>query len=241
VGDAPTHVLGSRAPGAVRLRGLPYAQRLGDPMPMRTLTYLSAFHGEGHDVLAPTVRALVMERNGHTVVPTGRSKAEEAIAAYVRGYLQEDILVKVDRASMATSLEVRSPFLDYTLARFLNGLPVEFKLRGGTRKYLLTRAMRGYLPDEVIDRPKAGFGIPLDRWMRTSLTPLVDEYLSRSRLRQQGIFDDRRVAQLVDDHRAGRRRCGRRLWLLVQFQLWYEHWVAGHPSRLPAVSLERAR
>jgi len=99
--------------------------------------------------------------------------ADATIGAYARGYLQEDILVKVDRASMAASLEVRAPFLDPDLMDFLATL----KLRRMTRKYLLRRLMRGRIPDAIIDRPKQGFGVPLDAWFRGALRPLaVDDF-----------------------------------------------------------------
>jgi asparagine synthase (glutamine-hydrolysing) len=214
--------------GAVRLKGLPYAQRLDDPMPTRVLTYLSAFHGDGQGLLTPHLRSLGPRANPPEANGASRRSAlEEAVAGYVNGYLQEEILVKVDRASMATSLEVRSPFLDYPLADFFNRLPVGLKLHRSRRKYVLASLMRGRIPDHIIDRPKSGFGIPLDRWMRTTLAPLVAEYLAPPRLRRQGFFDDAAVSRLIDDHRTGRRRGGRRLWLLLQFQLWHARWIDG--------------
>jgi asparagine synthase (glutamine-hydrolysing) len=145
----------------------------------------------------------------------------------VNGYLQEDILVKVDRASMATSLEVRSPFLDYPLAEFAGRLPVDLKLHRRSRKYVLAALMRGRIPDEIIDRPKSGFAIPLERWMRSTLAPLVAEYLDPTRLQRQGLFDHLAVNRLVENHRTGRQRAGRRLWLLLQFQLWHARWIEG--------------
>lgn len=211
--------------GAVRLKGLPYAQRLDDPMSQRVLTYLSAFHGDGQHLLAPAQRSRSVMTTGTN--GAGGTALEEAIAAYVNGYLQEEILVKLDRASMATSLEVRSPFLDYRLAEFINRLPSDLKLHGRSGKYLLASLMRGRIPDEIIDRPKSGFGIPIDRWMRSTLAPLVAEYLHPARLRRQGLFDDVAVDRLVDNHRTGRQKGGRRLWLLLQFQLWHARWIEG--------------
>ena len=151
--------------------------------------------------------------------------ANETINAYIRGYLQEDILVKVDRASMAMSLEVRSPFLDPNLIAFLGTVPPSLKLRGMTRKYLLRQLMRGRIPDSIIDRPKHGFGVPLNAWLRTSLSDLLLNYLDPTRLKAQGLFEPVVVTRMVRDHIEGRRANGQQLWPLLLFQLWHERWL----------------
>ena len=98
-------------------------------------------------------------------------------------YLQEAILVKVDRASMACSLEVRAPFLDYELVEFVMGLPSKMKLKGFTSKYILKKAMKNWLPDEVINRPKKGFGVPIAKWVKGPLKELFRDLLSSERIR----------------------------------------------------------
>ena len=152
--------------------------------------------------------------------------ADATTGAYVRGYLQEDILVKGDRASMAASLEVRAPFLDPDLMDFFMTVDPSLKLKGGTRKYLLKRLMRGRIPDEIIDRPKQGFGVPLGAWFRGALRPLAVERLSPDRVRDGGVLDPTAVTRLLDDHLAGRADHGRQLWLLLHLDLWRERWLS---------------
>ena len=164
---------------------------------------------------------------------------QETVLGYVRGYLQEDILVKVDRASMATSLEVRSPFLDRDLVEFALGLPVGLRLHGRTGKHLLRRAMRGRLPDGLIDRSKVGFGVPLNQWLRQSQRSLLLDYLSPDRLRAQGIFAPQAVESLMHDHLEGRADRGHQLWLILLFQRWNERWLnpGSHEAR-PTAPME---
>jgi asparagine synthase (glutamine-hydrolysing) len=145
---------------------------------------------------------------------------------YLKHYLQDDILVKVDRASMATSLEVRAPFLDVNVVEFLCSLPSRYKLRGFTRKYLLRRLMRDRLPPGIADRSKKGFGIPLAKWFRSELRELLLEMLDPQRLEREGIFNPAYVQRLVEDHLAGRRDNRLELWTLTMFQIWKERWMA---------------
>jgi asparagine synthase (glutamine-hydrolysing) len=207
---------------------------LDDAPSHRLLRRLGSFHAEARSVLALPVRRQlptsvfsdVDESFGLDRLSVSGS-AEETIAAYVRGYLQDDILVKVDRASMATSLEVRAPFLDPDLIDFLATVPASLKLRGWSRKHLLRETIRGRLPDRIIDRPKRGFGVPLNDWLRGSLAPLVRERLAADRIENSGYFDPAAVAALVEAHLAGRRDEGQRIWLLLQFELWRAHWQIG--------------
>src|SRR5581483_5077382 len=140
-------------------------------------------------------------------------------------YLQDDILVKTDRASMACSLEVRAPFLDVNLVEFASRLPSAMKLNGWTTKYLLKKALRGLVPDRIIDRPKKGFGIPLAGWIRKELKGLFYETLSEGRLKRHDFFNPRAVAKLLEDHMALKRDNRKTLWTLFVFESWYSHWV----------------
>jgi asparagine synthase (glutamine-hydrolysing) len=144
------------------------------------------------------------------------------IYQYANTYLTDDILVKTDRASMACSLEVRAPFLDYTLAEFLGTLPSSFKLQGSNGKYLLKQAFHGKLPDDVLYRPKKGFGIPIAQWLKNELSGLATEKLAPDRLRQQGLFNPDRVQALLAEHQAGRRNHRKQLWTLLVFEIWAE-------------------
>jgi asparagine synthase (glutamine-hydrolysing) len=141
-------------------------------------------------------------------------------------YLQDDILVKVDRASMANSLEVRAPFLDYQLVEFAARINPAYKLHGllGT-KYILKRAMRGLLPASIIHRRKAGFMIPLAQWLAHDLRPLVEELCSESTLRADGLFDPVFVRQMLDDHFAERQDYRKMIWALLAFQIWRRNYL----------------
>jgi asparagine synthase (glutamine-hydrolysing) len=141
-------------------------------------------------------------------------------------YLEGDILTKVDRASMACSLEVRVPLLNARLVELAAHLPIDLKLRGLTRKYLLRRALAGRLPPEIIRRPKKGFSFPVARWLRADLRPLVLDLLSEDRLRRQGLFDTAQISRLLKDHFEARADNRKVLWTLLIFQLWHARWLS---------------
>ena len=145
----------------------------------------------------------------------------------LRLYLQESILVKVDRASMACSLEVRAPFLDHELVEFIMGLPSRMKLRGLTSKYILKKAMGNWLPDEIIQRSKKGFGVPIAKWVKGPLKELFGELLSADRIRQEGFLNPEYVNQLLQDHLVSKRDNRKQLWTLLVWELWVNRY---HPS-----------
>jgi asparagine synthase (glutamine-hydrolysing) len=159
-----------------------------------------------------------------------RNQLERLIYLYAKTYLQDDILVKVDRASMASSLEVRAPFLDVELVEFLGHVPPRLKLHRLDTKHLLKRAMRDVLPHGIADRAKKGFGIPVAEWLKAELSEWLHDELSPYRLRQQGIFEPAEVQRLVSEHRTGRRDHRKPLWTLFIFQLWHRRWVEGSSS-----------
>lgn len=140
-------------------------------------------------------------------------------------YLQDGVLVKVDRASMANSLEVRSPMLDHEFVEFASGLPVFYKLNGLKTKYLLKKAARGIIPRATIDRPKKGFGSPIARWFTGELRDFVLDYLSERRVTRQGFFDYAYVKRLIDDHLTRNRDNRKLLWPLLVFQVWHERYI----------------
>ena len=146
-------------------------------------------------------------------------------------YLPDDLLVKVDRASMAHSLETRVPFLDPVVAELALALPDRLKVRGLSTKRLFRQAVREVLPPEVVDGPKHGFSIPLAAWLRGPLLPLARDLLSPSTLRSQGFFDPAVVSRLIDEHAAGRVDQARPLWNLLTFGLWYDAWVRAPVDR----------
>lgn len=162
-----------------------------------------------------------------STLAAGADPLTRSLALYQDTYLPDDILSKVDRASMACGLEVRAPFLDTELVDAMQALPPEFKFGRNQTKRLLKRAARGRLPLENLKRPKKGFGIPVARWLRGPLAPLLDSLLSRSRLERQGLFSPDEVARRIHEHRAGVRDQRKPLWTLLMFQLWYDRWIGG--------------
>jgi asparagine synthase (glutamine-hydrolysing) len=139
-------------------------------------------------------------------------------------YLEGDILVKVDRASMANSLEVRVPLLNRLIVEYAAHLPHSFKLRGLTTKFLLRQALKGLLPDSILHRGKKGFNVPVAKWFAGPLKPLLEEVLSPRRLERQSLFQPDYVAAILREHQARHRDHRKLLWTLLAFQLWYERW-----------------
>lgn len=137
-------------------------------------------------------------------------------------YLPDDILVKLDRMSMAHSLEARVPLLDFRIVEFLFSLPGQMKMPGLRLKHLLKETMRGILPREVLKKPKGGFNAPLPVWLKHELRPLVEEYLSPTRIRSEGVFNPDTVGRLVNDHWQGKANTSRNIWALLVFNLWLD-------------------
>lgn len=140
-------------------------------------------------------------------------------------YLPDDILVKVDRASMAVSLEARAPLLDYRLFEFAWRVPLEFKVRDGKTKWLLRELLYRYVPREMVDRPKAGFEVPIGAWLRGPLRPWAEEMLDERRLRSEGFLSADHVRQTWREHLEGR-DWSTRLWTVLMFESWLESTVA---------------
>lgn len=137
-------------------------------------------------------------------------------------YLPDDILVKVDRASMAVSLETRAPFLDHQLAAFAWSLPMHMKIRNGQGKWILRRLIDRHVPSGLMNRPKMGFGIPLDQWLRGSLREWAENLISEGRLTREGFFDPKPIRAAWLRHQSGEASNGYRLWSVLMFQAWLE-------------------
>ena len=140
-------------------------------------------------------------------------------------YLAEDILTKVDRASMAVSLEVRAPYLDQRVAEYAASLPANYKLRGRKTKYILKRAVVDLLPPFVTRRGKKGFGVPVAEWLKEKLRPLARDLLSPARVRKAGVFNPDYVVRLQDEHETGVANHRKLLWTLLMFELWHESFI----------------
>jgi asparagine synthase (glutamine-hydrolysing) len=145
----------------------------------------------------------------------------------IQTYLLDDLLVKADRASMANSLEVRSPFLDSELVRFAATIPSELKLKGTTTKHILKQAFADLVSPEIVHRPKHGFGVPVGRWFRTSWRDYIQEMLLSPRALQRGYFAEEGLRWLIDQHVSGRRDFGHALWTLLTLELWHQSFIDG--------------
>jgi asparagine synthase (glutamine-hydrolysing) len=149
----------------------------------------------------------------------GFSGLDRQLYADVRGYLADDILAKVDRASMAVSLEVRVPFLDHEMVETAMRIPAGLKLHGGTTKWILREAFGSLLPPAVRTRGKEGFSVPMKQWLAGVLQPMMRDALSRERVAARGVFEVAEVERLMDEHVRGRRNHAHRLWCLIALEL----------------------
>lgn len=154
------------------------------------------------------------------------SNFDAATAFYLRVYLGEGVLTKVDRATMRVSLEARAPLLDTRVVEFCLGLDPSLRLRGTTTKWLMRKALAPLVPRAIVDRPKKGFGAPIGAWLRGPLAPVLRETLAPARLREAGLLDPTAVAAMLDAHVAGRADLRKALWSLLVLEHWRQRWFA---------------
>ena len=169
------------------------------------------------DVYAPVREAL--DRSRSTDLLNRQLYADLSI------YLADDILVKVDRMSMATSLETRAPFLDVDVMELAFSMPGRLKIHNGRRKHVVKQAMRGLLPDRILNRKKEGFSIPMKQWLKRELRPLMDRLLEPERLARRGFVEPAAVAKMIDEHCAGRANHAHVLFSLMVFERWAEEFT----------------
>jgi asparagine synthase (glutamine-hydrolysing) len=177
--------------------------------------------------IAPLTGAAPRARD--SVEPVAGTFAEQMSYNDLRYFLPDDILVKVDRTTMATGLEGREPLLDHRIVEFALKLPLRYRRGPLGPKHLLRKILYRYVPREILERPKQGFAVPLAPWLRGELAPLVSEYLSERRIREGGLFDPARVARAVANFREGGagndRLDSQKLWYLLAFEMWREKWM----------------
>src|SRR5205085_2017833 len=149
------------------------------------------------------------------------------------GYLPDEVLVKVDRAAMAVSLETRIPLLDHRIIEFAWSLPAFLKQRRNQGKWLLRQVLSRYVPAKLVERPKQGFAAPVAKWLRTELRPWAEQLLDENSLRDDGFFQERTVRQKWNEHVCGRGDWGGPLWNVLMFQGW---WQAHRTQKKPLAS-----
>lgn len=186
---------------------------------------------EKRELLSEKMLALCAEESSERLIRRAYDQSatsdplNRALACDFSTLLPDQVLAFVDRLSMAHSVEVRPPFLDYRLMEFAARLPGSMKIRQGRSKHILKEAVRGLFPDEIINRPKEGFVLPLDGWLRKELQPMARASLSPDRLALHGLLRPEAVQQLMNAHFKGAANHGPRLWNLLMFQKWWERYV----------------
>jgi len=171
------------------------------------------------DIYETTIRAF------RESAAAGAGPLDRAMYIYVKTYMTDDILTKVDRASMANSLEVRAPFLDTDFTGFASGVPSSFKLRNMKMKWILKEALKGRLPADTLTKPKRGFAVPVAQWLKEDLRPLLVEAFSRKKIEREGIFDHRRIDSMARYFLNNRGDTRKEIWALFMFEIWYDKWM----------------
>ena len=206
---------------------LPWRERYADEM-----CFIPAFERE-MPLLTPEFRATIAESGDpqdillrHFEQAPATDPLSQTLYVDTKTYLVEDILTKVDRMSMMTSLEVRVPILDHEFVEWVTALGPEWKMRGGQQKYILRKlAERDGVPKEVLYRRKQGFALPLVHWMRNEMRELIMTVLLDQRTQQRGYFDPAGVRRLLDEHFSGRRDRSSAIWRLLIFELWHRNFL----------------
>jgi len=203
------------------------------PVAERHQRWMGSFAGEERSALLSRDVREAVERSGQGGIGAfgdgsawSREPLNQVLMMDMHGYLENDILVKLDRASMMASLEGRVPLLNNDFVEYATRLPLDLKLRGLKSKFLFKRALRGLLPDAILRRPKKGFGIPVAEWFRGPLREQVLAVLSPERIARKGFFEPAAVGTLVRDHLEGRRDNRKQLWTLFAFELWHDGYLS---------------
>mgnify|MGYP001192599141 FL=1 len=163
---------------------------------------------------------LGFEKNNHQVLNTiGRNSTEEVMFLDLNHYLPGDILTKIDRASMGVSLETRVPFLNHTVVEYAWNMPLNMKIHNGKGKWALRKILENYIPSNLIDRPKMGFGVPIDSWLRGPLKNWSEDLLNEKKIREDGYLDYKKIDLIRKEHQSGQNH-HHKLWNLLIFQSW---------------------
>jgi asparagine synthase (glutamine-hydrolysing) len=150
---------------------------------------------------------------------------QQLLFADYRTYMVDDILVKVDRATMSASLEGREPLLDHRILEYAASIPSEIKFGNGAQKRILKHICHKYIPKSIMDRPKMGFGIPMVEWFNKEIGDLIEELLNEKYIEQQGIFSPKAIQAEIKQYQSNNSGNVHRLWNILMFQLWYKKWM----------------
>ena len=205
-----------------KLKGL-----LKDPSPKNLMLNLSRQYDEAQlkEILKHTTEVLKTDYQSEDLLKKYHTPLSYMMAIDYQTYLLDDILQKVDRASMTVSLEGREPFLDHRVIEWAAQLPDSYKYFNGNKKYILKEIVHQYIPKSMMDRPKMGFAIPIEKWLMTDLKPQVIEYLNDEKIKEQSIFEVEFVQKLKADFFSGKKELASKIWYLLMFQMWYEKWM----------------
>ena len=224
-------------PGSERERSRParvkrFMRAASMPKVARYLQWVSVFNEDAKaNLYADDFAEATREFRDASILEPWFAKANGAgivdatLLADTMSYLPNDLLVKVDIASMAVSLEARSPFLDHHVIEFAASLPENYKLRGLTTKYLLKKVLKGLLPAENLVRPKMGFGVPVGKWFRNEMQGFLREVLFSESATRRGVFKPEAVRRMVEQHTEGRQDFAHQLWSLLMLELWYQRFI----------------
>jgi len=209
-----------------------FVQSASLPKVERYLRWVSVFDNQAkQDLFTESFRRQTQGNSAASMLDpwfaraNGSGIVDAALLADIMTYLPNDLLVKVDIATMANSLEARSPFLDHHLMEFAASLPEKLKLRGLTTKYLLKRVLRKLVPAENLNRSKMGFGVPIGHWFRGAMQPFLRQTLFSEKALSRGLFKPEKVLQIVDHHVEGKSDHSHRLWSLLMLELWFQRFI----------------
>lgn len=200
---------------------------LNDPSPSELLKNLSQVFSE-KDIRQLFNNSIQISATAHNSTELQKNHYDALsfmMAVDWQTYMVDDILQKVDRATMSASLEGREPFLDQHIIEWAAQLPSDYKYHDGQKKYILKQIVHKYIPKEMMERPKMGFGIPVQDWLTNELKPLVREHLGTDALKAHGLFNEAAVARLCTEFFNGRREKYLKIWYLLMFQMWYKKWM----------------
>lgn len=237
----PVRKLAVAAMGSISSQRIPYLRNkrhfhsrydklknlLNDPSPSELLKNLNqVFTGsEIKRLFNGNVSELPTAHNSTELQAEYSDPLSYMMAADYQTYLVDDILQKVDRATMSVSLEGREPFVDQDVIEWAAQLPSDYKYHNGSKKYILKQIVHKYIPRELMERPKMGFSIPIENWLNNELKDLVQENLGEAHLKQHNLFHIAEVKKLLEQFFSGRTELHLKVWYLLMFQMWYNHWI----------------